>query len=63
MHDISAHTVQPEGLAAAIFYVTIVFSAICPVIIALRVWVRLKTHNFGDDDYLMCTALVSLYIF
>ncbi|KAF6798272.1 hypothetical protein CSOJ01_12704 [Colletotrichum sojae] len=51
------HPVQPEGLAAAIFGVTIGSTAVCLVVVGLRVWVRAKLSTFGFEDYLMVAGV------
>jgi hypothetical protein len=58
-HSVSLF-VKPEGLAATLLGVTLAMTIICPVVIAGRVYVRVRTRCFGDDDYLMCVALASL---
>ncbi|KAF6813172.1 hypothetical protein CMUS01_12896 [Colletotrichum musicola] len=57
------HPVQPEGLAAAIFGVNIGFTAVCLVVVGLRVWVRAKLSTFGLEDHLMVAGVVSLIAF
>lgn len=48
--------VKPEGLAATILGVTILFTIICLVVVALRVYLRLKLRFFGPEDWLMCAG-------
>lgn len=55
-----ADMLEPEKFAAAIFGVTISFTVLSANVVGLRTWLRLRDRKFGVDDYLMCTALVSL---
>ncbi|KAF4997112.1 hypothetical protein FDECE_12189 [Fusarium decemcellulare] len=52
------HAVEPRGLAASILAVTIVFTVLCLVVVGLRVWIRINTHCFGREDWLMCVGTV-----
>lgn len=56
------HPVRPEGLAAVILGVTIGFTAICLLVVSLRVWVRATLSTFGLEDYLMLAGVVSLNV-
>lgn len=61
MSDISAewHPVRPEGLAAALLAVTIVFSVLCTAVVLLRLWLRWTSKLVGIEDWLMGIGLVS----
>ncbi|KAH7245606.1 hypothetical protein BKA59DRAFT_511571 [Fusarium tricinctum] len=48
------HAVQPSGLSAAMLAITIVFTPVCAAVVTLRIWVRLTSHCFGLEDWLMC---------
>ncbi|KPM36433.1 hypothetical protein AK830_g10134 [Neonectria ditissima] len=50
--------VRPEGLAAAILGVTIIFSLLCTVVVALRTYARVSARVFGLEDWLMCVGFV-----
>lgn len=50
--------VKPEGLAAAILGVTIFFTIICLIVVAFRIYLRLKLHLFGPEDWLICAGTV-----
>ncbi|CAN8103117.1 unnamed protein product [Discula destructiva] len=52
-----ADVLKPEQFAAAIFGVTLAFTIVSVNAVGLRVWSRLRSKQFGSDDYLMCTAL------
>ncbi|KAF4472584.1 integral membrane PTH11 [Fusarium albosuccineum] len=57
------HAVEPRDLAASILAasilaVTIVFTVLCLVVVGLRVWIRINTHCFGREDWLMCVGTV-----
>ncbi|KAJ3527239.1 hypothetical protein NM208_g10798 [Fusarium decemcellulare] len=52
------HAVEPRGLAASILAITIVFTVLCLVVVGLRVWIRINTHCFGREDWLMCVGTV-----
>lgn len=52
-----ADVLQPEQFAAAIFGVTLAFTILSANAVGLRVWCRLRSKQFGSEDYLMCTAL------
>ena len=54
------HAVEPTGLAAAILTVTIVFTILCLAVVGLRIWIRMTTHCFGHEDWLMGVGTVSL---
>ncbi|KAK9794127.1 hypothetical protein AB5N19_04486 [Seiridium cardinale] len=45
--------VRPEGLAARILAVTIVFSILCIAVVGLRIWLRYRGNCIGTDDWLM----------
>ncbi|KAF4973793.1 hypothetical protein FSARC_22 [Fusarium sarcochroum] len=51
-----SHVVNPEGLAASIFVVTIFFTVACFIVVVLRVFIRIKMQCFGYDDWLMITG-------
>lgn len=53
-----ADVLEPEKFAAAIFGVTLAFTVLSTNTVGLRAWIRFKKGQFGNDDYLMCTALV-----
>lgn len=53
-----ADVLEPEKFAAAIFGVTLAFTVLSANTVGLRAWIRFKKGQFGNDDYLMCTALV-----
>lgn len=53
-----ADVLEPEKFAAAIFGVTLAFTILSANTVGLRAWFRLRSKQFGSDDYLMCTALV-----
>lgn len=53
-----ADMLQPEQFAAAIFGVTLAFTILSANTVGLRAWFRLRDHQFGSEDWLMCTALV-----
>lgn len=55
-----ANMLEPEIFAAAIFGVTLAFTVLSVNAVGFRTWFRLRDKQFGNDDYLMCTALVSL---
>lgn len=55
-----ADMLEPEKFAAAIFGVTLAFTVLSANTVGFRTWFRLRNKQFGNDDYLMCTALVSL---
>lgn len=57
------HVVHPQGLAAALLGVTIVFSALCTAIVCLRMWVRWSLNLIGEEDWLMFVGLVSFVVF
>lgn len=57
-----ADMLEPEKFAAAIFGVTLTFTVLSANVVGLRTWLRLRAKKFGNDDYLMCTALVGLII-
>lgn len=57
------HAVEPEGLAARILGVTILFTVVCLLVVGLRVWLRLKLSTFGTEDYIMCAGVVSYHVF
>ncbi|SPJ70480.1 related to integral membrane protein PTH11 [Fusarium torulosum] len=48
------HAVQPSGLSAAMLAITVVFTPLCAAVVSLRIWVRLTSHCFGLEDWLMC---------
>ncbi|KAI1849691.1 hypothetical protein JX265_008028 [Neoarthrinium moseri] len=50
--------IQPQGDASRLLTVTLVLSALCIIVIALRVWCRITTRNFGTEDWLMCTGFI-----
>lgn len=52
--------VKPEGLAAAILGVTIIFTVLCIAVVALRVYARVSMQTFGLEDWLMCGGFVSV---
>lgn len=52
------HAVQPSGLSAAMLAITIVFTPLCAAVVSLRIWVRLTSHCFGLEDWLMCIGTV-----
>lgn len=52
-----ATVLKPEQFAAAIFGVTLAFTTLSLNTVGLRAWSRLRSNQFGRDDYLMCTAL------
>lgn len=52
-----ADMLAPEQFAAAIFGVTLAFTVLAGNVVGLRTWARLRNQKFGNDDYLMCTAL------
>ncbi|KKY31620.1 putative cation-transporting atpase 4 [Diaporthe ampelina] len=59
-----ADVLEPEKFAAAIFGVTLAFTVLSANTVGLRAWIRVRKGQFGNDDYLMCTALVvNLYLF
>lgn len=45
--------VKPEGLALAILATTLVVVVLTTIVIAMRIFIRLKTRNFGTDDWAM----------
>lgn len=51
--------VKPEGLALGTFITTVVLSALCTVIVFMRMYIRAKHRSLGTDDYLMCAGWVS----
>lgn len=53
------HSIQPTGLASAILGVALTFSILSTIVISLRVFVRVRTRLFGDEDWLMCIGYVS----
>lgn len=53
-----ADVLEPEKFAAAIFGVTLAFTVLSANTVGLRAWIRVRKGQFGNDDYLMCTALV-----
>lgn len=53
-----ADMLEPEQFAAAIFGVTLAFTILSSNAVGFRSWARLRNKQFGNDDYLMCTALV-----
>lgn len=53
-----ADVLEPEKFAAAIFGVTLAFTVLSANTVGLRAWIRFRKGQFGNDDYLMCTALV-----
>lgn len=62
MADTGEHVwraVKPEGLALAILVTTLAFVVLTTVVIAMRIFIRLKTRHFGTDDWVMCAGYVS----
>lgn len=56
--DYLADMLAPEQFAAAIFGVTLAFTILAGNTVAFRSWARIRNKKFGNDDYLMCTALL-----
>lgn len=52
--------VEPRGLALAIAATTIAFGALTTIVMGMRIFIRIKTHNFGTDDWVMLCGYVSL---
>ena len=50
--------VEPTGLAASILGVTIAFTVLCLTTVGLRIWIRITTHCFNREDWLMCIGTV-----
>lgn len=48
----------PSGLSAAILGITVTFTALATVVLALRVGVRLWHRVFALEDWLMCVGYV-----
>lgn len=53
-----AEVIEPEKFAAAIFGVTLAFTICSANAVGFRTWFRFRSNQLGNDDYLMCTALV-----
>lgn len=53
-----ADMLAPEQFAAAIFGVTLAFTVLAGNAVGFRSWARIRNKKFGNDDYLMVTALV-----
>lgn len=53
-----ADMLAPEQFAAAIFGVTLAFTVLAGNTVGFRTWARIRNKKFGNDDYLMVTALV-----
>ncbi|RYP59402.1 hypothetical protein DL769_008547 [Monosporascus sp. CRB-8-3] len=45
--------VQPEGLALALLVTTLTFVVSTTIVMSMRIFIRLKTRNFGTDDWVM----------
>jgi hypothetical protein len=52
--------IQPTGPALHYIVVDSIFIVLTTVVIALRLWVRLKNRKIGLDDWLMFIGFVSL---
>lgn len=52
--------VKPDGLAAAILSVTVIFSVLCIAVVGLRVSARVSSGVLGLEDWLMCVGFVSI---
>ncbi|KAL6412321.1 hypothetical protein AUP68_04706 [Ilyonectria robusta] len=48
--------VKPDGLAAAILSVTVIFSVLCIAVVGLRVSARVSSGVLGLEDWLMCVG-------
>jgi hypothetical protein len=55
--------VKPEGLALAILVTTLVFVVLTTIVIAMRIFIRLKTGTFGTDDWVMSAGYASSSLF
>lgn len=60
--DYLADLLEPEKFAAAIFGVTLTLTVLSANVVGFRAFFRLRDKQFGNDDYLMCTALVCFVI-
>ncbi|PSR83680.1 hypothetical protein BD289DRAFT_369632 [Coniella lustricola] len=49
---------EPEKFAAAIFGVTLTFTILSTNAVGFRTWMRLRRKQLGNDDYLMCAAMM-----
>lgn len=56
-----ADMLEPEKFAAAIFGIALTFTVLSANVVGCRIFLRLRAKKFGNDDYLMCTALVCLF--
>ncbi|KAK3990576.1 hypothetical protein QBC44DRAFT_62195 [Cladorrhinum sp. PSN332] len=56
-HDVWQR-VEPRGLALALVVTTGVFGVLTTIVMAMRVFIRIKTHNFGVDDWVMSAGYV-----
>lgn len=56
-----ADVLEPEKFAAAIFGVTLTFTILSTNAVGFRTWLRLRRKQLGNDDYLMCAAMVSIF--
>ncbi|KAF3768026.1 hypothetical protein M406DRAFT_329071 [Cryphonectria parasitica EP155] len=48
-----ADLLEPERFAAAIFGVTFAFTIISTNVVGFRTWLRFRSKQLGNDDYLM----------
>lgn len=54
----SREAIEPEGLAAQLLGVTIMFSIVCTVVVGLRIWLRHFQNCIGLEDWLMVAGMV-----
>ncbi|KAK4222208.1 hypothetical protein QBC38DRAFT_89084 [Podospora fimiseda] len=56
-HDVW-QPVEPKGLAFALVIVTAIFVVLTTLVMTMRIYIRLKTHNFGTDDWVMTAGYI-----
>ncbi|KAH7192768.1 uncharacterized protein B0J16DRAFT_411442 [Fusarium flagelliforme] len=58
----SWESVQPQGLALALFVTTVILSILCTIVVFLRTYIRTRNQCIGNDDYLMCAGWVAYMV-
>lgn len=49
-----------DNVSRLVYIPSAIFVVICPIVVALRVWARLRSGKMGPDDWTAIAALVSI---
>lgn len=49
-----------DNVSRLVYIPSAIFMVICPLVVALRVWARLRSGKMGPDDWTAIAALVNI---